>query len=384
MRSRSRPPTAHTVSESSALSSTTVTGPLADLRRWLAHQGLEAVYVTNPVSIVYLTGFHADPHERLMALAVKGDSATLVVPALERERAASNSQQAPVLAWRDGEDPYALVREALGECARLGVEKEHLTVRAAESLSSAVGARELIDVAPEIRRLRLTKGTAELESLERACAITDAVAEELMAALRPGRSELALAVSIGAAIGERDASPSFETSVQSGPNSAMPHHHPGGRKLEAGDLVLFDFGAAFGGYRADLTRMAVVGPPTARQREIYAVVLQAHDAAIEAVRPGATTGQVDAAAREVVAAAGFGDYFFHRVGHGLGLETHEDPSLDPGSGTVLEPGMVFTIEPGIYLAGWGGIRIEDDVVVEAGGCRILSKADRKLTVIPLS
>jgi Xaa-Pro dipeptidase len=319
-----------------------------------------------------------------MALAVRAGSATLVVPAIERERAATNSQQVPVLAWRDGEDPYALVLEALGESARLGVEKEHLTVRAAESLGSVVGAHELVDLAPELRRLRRTKGQAELEKLERACAITDSVAEELMAGLRPGQSELALAVSIGAAIGERDAAPSFEPSVQSGPNSAIPHHNPGSRKLEAGDLVLFDFGAAFQGYPGDLTRMAVVGPPTARQREIYAVVLQAHDAAIEAVRPGATSGQVDTAAREVIEAAGFGEYFFHRVGHGLGLEVHEDPSLDPGSDMVLEPGMVFTIEPGIYLSGWGGVRIEDDVVVEAGGCRVLSKADRKLHVIPLS
>ena len=350
----------------------------------MAHQGLEAAYVTSPVSIAYLTGFRADPRERLMALVVRAGAATLVVPALERERAATNAEQAPVLAWRDGEDPYALVREALGECARLGVEKEHLTVKAAESLSSVVGAQELIDVAPEIRRLRRTKNQAELDKLARACAITDAVGEELMSGLRPGQSELALAVSIGAAIGERDASPSFETSVQSGPNSAMPHHNPGGRKLEAGDLVLFDFGAAFEGYRADLTRMAVVGKPTARQREIYAVVLRAHDAAIDAVRPGATTGQVDAAARKVIEAAGFGDYFFHRVGHGLGLETHEDPSLDPGSAIVLEPGMVFTIEPGIYLPGWGGVRIEDDVVVEAGGCRVLSKADRTLRVVQTS
>jgi Xaa-Pro dipeptidase len=346
----------------------------------MARHTLEAVYVTSPVSIAYLTGFRADPHERLMALAVRPGIATLVVPALEQERAAANSDHAPVLAWRDGEDPYALVREALGECARLGVEKEHLTVLAAESLRSAVGARELVDV-PEIRRLRRTKTLAEQEKMARACAITDSVAEEVMQGLRPGQSELELAMRIGAAISARSAAPSFETSVQSGANSAIPHHDSSGRKLEAGDLVLFDFGAAFEGYRGDLTRMAVVGEPTARQREIYAVVVRAHDAAIDAVRPGVTTGQVDAAAREVIEAAGFGPHFFHRVGHGLGLEVHEDPSLDPGSNTVLEPGMVFTIEPGIYLPGWGGVRIEDDVVVETGGCRVLSNADRSLRVV---
>jgi Xaa-Pro dipeptidase len=347
----------------------------------MADRGLEALYVTRPVSIAYLTGFHANPHERLMALVIRPDRSTLVVPAIERERAATNAEQATVLAWRDGEDPYSLVHEALGATARIGVEKEHLTVQAADALDATVGAQKLVDVAPEIRRLRRTKSPAELEKLARACAITDSVTEEVMRDLRPGQSELAVAVSIGAAIGARNASLSFESSVQSGPNSAIPHHYPSGRKLEAGDLVLLDFGAAADGYLADITRMAVVGEPDTRQREIYAVVLQAHDAAIEAVRPGATTGQVDAAAREVIEAAGFGDRFFHRVGHGLGLEAHEDPSLDPGSSILLEPGMVFTIEPGIYIPGWGGVRIEDDLVVEADGCRVLTGADRKLRVV---
>jgi Xaa-Pro aminopeptidase len=127
--------------------------------------------------------------------------------------------------------------------------------------------------------------------------------------------------------------------------------------------------------------MAVVGEPSARQLEIHSLVLEAHDAAIKTVRPGVTTGDVDSAAREVIAAAGLGDHFFHRIGHGLGLEAHEDPSLDPGSDIVLEPGMVFTIEPGIYIHGWGGVRIEDDVVVVSDGCRILTKADRGLRVV---
>ncbi len=356
-------------------------GRLSELRGWMAQHGLKSVYITRPVSIAYLTGFQADPHERLMALAVTSDRTTLIVPALERDHAVSSSDQAVVVGWRDGEDPYELVRDALEDCARLGVEKEHLTVQAAEALRARVNAGQFVDVAGEVRRLRRTKGSDELEKLDRACVITDAVTELVMERLGAGQSELAVAVAVGAAIAEFGATPSFETLVQSGPNSAVPHNRPSARELKAGDLVLLDFGAAFEGYRADTTRMAVIGEPSARQLEIHDLVLRAHDAAIAAVRPGVTTGEVDAAARAVIVAAGLGDRFFHRVGHGLGLEAHEDPSLDPGSNTVLEPGMIFTIEPGVYIPLWGGVRIEDDVVVEAAGCRVLTKAGHDLRVV---
>jgi Xaa-Pro dipeptidase len=355
---------------------------LAGLRAWMERHDLDAAYVTRPVSIAYLTGFRADPHERLMALAVRRDEATLIVPALEHENATRSSEQVAIVAWRDGEDAYGLVRDAIGGSRRLGVEKEHLTVEAAEALVAKAAVGDLIDIAPEIRRLRRIKGADELEKLARAGVITDAVTKDVMQRLHVGQSELAIALEIGTAIAARDASAAFEMSVQSGPNSAVPHHRPSARMLKAGDLLLLDFGAAVDGYRADITRMAVVGEPAARQADIHRVVLQAHDAAIKAVRAGVTTGEVDAAAREVIAEAGLGDYFFHRVGHGLGLEIHEDPSLDPGSITVLEPGMVFTIEPGVYIPQWGGVRIEDDVVVEATGCRLLTKADHHLRVVP--
>ena len=365
------------------MSSVTTTTPLEDLRAWLGRHNLDAVYVTKPVSIAYLTGFHAEPYERLMALAVRpGDRATLIVPALEQEKAGRHSDQAEVVSWRDGEDAYTLVRTALEGCVEVGVEKEHLSLLAAEMLMARTAAREMVDMSPEIRRLRRIKHQAELDKLARAAAITDAVTEEVINRLRPSQTELEVSVLIGSAIGEQGGTLSFESLVQSGPNSALPHMRPTSRKLAAGDLVLLDFGAAFDGYHADTTRMAVVGEPSARHKEIHTIVLAAHDAAIAAVRAGTTTGAVDAAARQVIEAAGMGDRFFHRVGHGLGLEAHEDPSLDPGSATVLEAGMVFTIEPGIYIPGWGGVRIEDDVVVERSGCRVLTKADRSLRVIP--
>jgi len=374
----------HTGFESLALTDAPSTTRLGDFRAWMESDRIEAAYVTRPVSIAYLTGVFADPYERLMALVVKRDSVTLIVPAIERENAERTKLEADIDSWADGEDPYRLVHKALHGTARLGVEKEHLTVAAAEALRERVGVQEMVDVAREIRRLRRTKSSEELDRLQQAAAITDAVTEEIVSSLYAGQTELEIAVALGGSIGTAGGTLAFETLVLSGPNSALPHGRPSGRRLESGDLVLLDFGAAFQGYRADTTRVAVVGEPTARQREIHRVVLAAHDAAIQAVRSGATTGAIDAAAREVVDAAGLGDRFFHRTGHGLGLETHEDPSLDPGSQTRLEVGMVFTVEPGVYIPGWGGVRIEDDVVVEEDGCRLLTNADRSLRIVPLT
>ncbi len=354
-----------------------------DLRAWMARHELDAAYVTGPVSIAYLTGVRAEPYERLMALVVKRDHATLILPAIERENAERTKTDAEIVSWRDGEDPYRLVQAALRGSTRLAVEKEHLTLAAAEALSDRLEVREMVDVAPEIRRLRRTKSPGELETIARAAAITDAATEEVLDRLRAGQTELEVAVMLGASIGAGGGTLAFETLVLSGPNSALPHGRASSRRLGAGDLVLLDFGAAYDGYRADTTRVAVIGEPSARQREIHALVLAAHDAAIAAVRAGATTGDVDSAARALIEAAGLGERFFHRTGHGLGLETHEDPSLDPGSKTVLEAGMVFTVEPGVYIPGWGGVRIEDDVVVEAGGCRLLTTAGRSLRVVPL-
>jgi len=352
--------------------------PIIRLRAWLSEAGADAAYISDPVSIAYLTGFRTDPHERLMALGVTAESARLIVPGLERESAESAAREVEVLSWRDGEDPFQLVAEAIGRPRLLAVEKRHLTLAVAEQL----GAPQLVDAGEALRRFRLRKSAAELEKLARAAQVTDFVTDRIGDSMRGGQTELEVGMALASLMGTEGAKPAFESIVQSGPNSAQPHLRPTARRLQPGDLVLLDFGAAWDGYRADTTRMAVVGEPDARQRELHGVVLEAHDAAIARVRPGVTTGEVDAAAREVIERAGQGAYFIHRVGHGLGLELHEDPSLDPGSSIPLEEGMVFTVEPGVYLPGWGGIRIEDDVVVEAGGARLLTAASRELRVIP--
>lgn len=348
------------------------------LRAWMEAEHVDAALLTDPISIAYLTGFACNPHERLLALVLRPEEATLVVPGLEEERAAAAAPGVPLRAWRDGEDPWALVAGVLGGARRLAVEKGHLTLSAWERLGAAAGESHTIDAGAELRRLRARKSAAEIDKLERAARLTDQVSDRIRADLVEGRSELEVAAAIDRLIATGGGRPSFETAVQSGPNSAQPHLGPGPRQLQARDLVLMDFGAACDGYCADTTRTLVVGEPDARQRELHRVVLAAHDAAVAAVRPGATVAAVDEAARSVIREAGFADRFIHRVGHGLGLEVHEDPSLDPGGSAVLEEGMVVTIEPGVYLPGWGGIRIEDDVVVERSGGRLLTRADRSL------
>jgi Xaa-Pro dipeptidase len=351
------------------------------LQEWLAARQVEAAYLSDPVSIAYLTGFLSEPHERLMGLAVREGAAVLVVPGLDEEAATAAAHGVEVRAWRDGEDPWALVAAALGRrAALLAVEKGHLSLAAWERLSSITAEPMVVDVGAELRRLRARKMPEEIRLLERAAQLTDEVTAGVLGELRAGRSELELAAAIDLRIASAGGQPAFATIVGSGPNSAQPHLRPTGRRIQPGDLVLLDFGAAWAGYKADTTRVAVIGEPDARQLEVHQLVLAAHDAAVAAVRPGVTVGEVDEAARSVIRAGGLAERFIHRVGHGLGLEAHEDPSLDPGGATVLDEGMIVTIEPGVYLPGWGGIRIEDDLVVEAGGGRMLTRSDRGLMV----
>ncbi len=340
----------------------------------LRELGADAAWISDPVSIRYLTGFDTDPHERLLGLALAGAGPVLVVPSLEVESARAAVRGVEVLGWRDGEDPYALAGRALhGAARRLAVEKSHLTLAVAESLRTAAGVVDFVDAGTVVRDLRLRKRPDELEHLQRAAQITDGIYARVSGLLL-GRTEVEVAREIDGQVQAAGGTLSFETIVQSGPNSAQPHLRPTGRRLEEGDLVLLDFGAAWRGYKADLSRTVVLGQPSEQQLKLHQVVLEAHDAAIAAIKDGVTAGDVDRAARTVIEAAGLGEHFIHRVGHGLGLDAHEGPSLDPGSELVLEAGMVVTIEPGVYIPGLGGVRIEDDVVVEPSGARLLTHA----------
>jgi Xaa-Pro dipeptidase len=357
--------------------------PLTRLRSWMEAAGAGSAYISHPVNIAYLTGFRTNPGERTMVLVVNESRALLLVPALEFEAALGQATDVEVVGWQDGEDPYREAETVLAGISCLAVEKDHLSLARAELLQDRFGIGQLLDAGDTIAGFRLIKNEAEVQALAVSAQLTDRIVEAALGELRPGLSELEVAARIATLIGEAGAKPSFETIVQSGPNSALPHLRPTARRLAADDLVLLDLGAAKAGYHGDITRMAVIGEPDRRQLEVHDAVLRAHDAAVAAIRPGVAAGAVDEAARRLLREAGLGEYFIHRVGHGLGLECHEPPSLDPGSDLVLQEGMVVTVEPGAYIPGWGGVRIEDDVVVTAGGARPLTAAGHSLRAVPL-
>ena len=349
------------------------------LSAWMERAGVDATCVSDPLSIGYLTGFFANPHERVMALAVRRDRAILVVPGLERDNAAARAPGVSVVSYQDGDDALGLLRTALGNPATVAVERDHLSLARAE----AIGALDSFDAGATLLQLRAVKTARELELLQVAATRTDEVTAAIVGELRAGMTEREVAGRIDVLIRESGCAPAFGSIVQAGPNSALPHLGPSERPLQEGDLVLMDFGCRHSRYNGDTTRMAFIGEPDARVREVYAAVLGAHDAGIAAIRAGAVTGEVDAVARRVIEKAGLGEFFIHRLGHGLGLDAHEEPNLTPGTKDILAEGNVVTVEPGVYIPGWGGIRIEDDVVVERDGARLLTNADRALMVIPV-
>jgi Xaa-Pro dipeptidase len=229
----------------------------------------------------------------------------------------------------------------------------------------------------------MKKDAGEIALMRRAVEVTEAVLEDVVAAATPGLTERAICTRLMASLlsGGGESIP-FEPLVQSGPNAAFPHGQTSDRRLERGDVLLIDLSTTVDGYHSDITRTFVVGDqPTNRLREIYAVVEAANEAGRAAVRPGATCEDVDRATRQVIVEAGYGKQFSHRTGHGLGLDVHEDPSVVEGNTLQLEPGMTLTIEPGIYVEGWGGVRIEDDVVVTDQGCESLSTFNRALRLV---
>jgi Xaa-Pro aminopeptidase len=344
----------------------------------------DAVVCFPSTNLQYLSGFVEEPGERHLLLFVPatGDP-VFFIPELYEQQVREASWVGDVRPWTDGDDP----RRAVGAVAAdLGLAGGHLLV---DDTMWARFTQDLRAVLPEatfglasevLADLRVRKDDAELDALRRAGSVADRVMADLrdLGADAVGLTEADLARDIERRLSDAGGDGvSFDPVVGSGPNGAKPHHRHGDRTIEAGDPVVLDFGTRVDGYPSDQTRTVVFdGEPPATFPEVHRVVREAQQAAVEAVEPGVTAESVDAAAREVIEAAGYGEQFVHRTGHGVGLDVHEEPYIVAGNDRELEPGMVFSVEPGVYLPGEFGVRIEDLVVVTDDGCERLNDADR--------
>jgi Xaa-Pro aminopeptidase len=334
----------------------------------------------------YLIGQGGGSFERLTALVVPAEgSPALVVPKLEAPGYADvplAELGVDVLTWVDGDDPYALVGDRLGKPDQVAVSDFAIALHVL-ALRQAMPAAEQVLAGPIVRELRMRKDAAEIAELRAAGAAIDRVHARVPEFLRAGRTEAEVGADIAAAIVEEGHAVADFVIVGSGPNGASPHHDVSDRVIESGDVVVVDIGGPLpSGFNSDSTRTYAVGEPRDPDvRATYAVLQEAQQAAVDAVRPGVTAESIDAAARSVIAAAGFGDYFIHRTGHGIGLDVHEEPYIVAGNQLVLEPGMAFSVEPGIYQAGRWGARIEDIVIVTADGVESVNQRPHDLLVV---
>jgi Xaa-Pro aminopeptidase len=349
-----------------------------------AKAGLDALLLTQGPDLRYLTGYDAHPSERLTCLAVPADgTAFMIAPRLELrsvQASPAGRMDVEILAWDETDDPFAVVGRRLGSPGRVGLADQMWAMMVLAFAEVLPGAR--LDLASTVLRgLRMRKSPAEVAALREAGAAIDRVHARVPGWLRPGRTEREVAADIAAAItAEGHTSVDFVI-VGSGPNAAKPHHTPSDRALGPGDVVVVDIGGTMPtGYCSDCTRTYAIGTPPAEFAGYYEVLRQAQDAACAAVRPGISAQAVDAAARDPITAAGYGEYFVHRTGHGIGLEVHENPYIVTGNTLPLEPGMTFSVEPGIY-PGPHGARIEDIVACTDGGHERLNQASRELICV---
>lgn len=360
-------------------------GRLAAVREWLGAQGefdgLLLVRQENleDFDLRYLTGFTGSSG---FALVTAGE-ALLLTDVRYVEQAAG---QCP--GWRIERHGRPATKELAAALhgagvRRLAFDPAGLTVALCDELRAGLPEVALHAAAGVVTALRARKDAAEVAAIARACAISDAAFAQLLPLIRAGISERALARRLEELLYLQGADGvAFEAIAASGPNSALPHALPSAREIAAGDFITFDFGAAVAGYCADMTRTVVVGPASARQRRLYEAVRQVQAAGVAAMRAGARCSEIDAAAKKAIEDAGYGEYPTHSLGHGVGLAIHEAPAMRPGSDDVLAPGHVVTVEPGIYIPGFGGVRIEDTVLIEAHARRVLTTTTRRLVELP--
>ncbi|MFF6994483.1 M24 family metallopeptidase [Streptomyces sp. NPDC008313] len=349
-----------------------------------ADAGLDGVLVAPGPDMVWLTGYAppADTERLTLLVLAPGRDPALVVPTLEAPDAAG-AAGAPALTlhdWTDGKDPYAATAALVGASGRFGISDNTWALHLL-GLRRTLPHTDYVPLTEALPMLRAVKDAAELERLAAAGAAADATYEEIRTVRFAGRRETDVAADLADLLRRFGHSQVDFTVVGSGPNGANPHHEAGERVIERGDMVVLDFGGLLHGYGSDTSRTVHVGEPDAEEREVHDIVRRAQEEACRAVRPGIACQDVDRVARAVITDAGYGEYFIHRTGHGIGVTTHEPPYMIEGEEQPLVPGMCFSVEPGIYLPGRFGVRIEDIVTVTEGGGRRLNTTSRELVIV---
>jgi Xaa-Pro aminopeptidase len=354
---------------------------LGALRRRMIDVGVDLALLSVGSDLPYFTGYEAMPLERLTMLVVPAErQATLVVPELEAPRVQARPEIFDLSSYGETDEPLQLVSNLAGRPATVAI-GDHTWSRFLLVLQEKLSAARFIAATPLTKSIRLVKERGELNLLRRAAAAADRVVGRLRLLRFSGRTERALSAAIRTMTVEEGHDVATFHIVASGPNGASPHHEPGGRVMEEGDAVVVDFGGRLSGYCSDTTRTFHIGKPTAEVAHAYEALAAAQAVGRASVHPGVEAQSVDRATRRVLIDAGFGNYFIHRTGHGIGLDGHEAPYIVEGNGEQLLSGMTFSIEPGIYVPGRFGMRIEDIVVVTATGVEELNQSSRELLLV---
>jgi len=347
----------------------------AQVRKIAREKQVEGILFFSPENIRYLTGFSGSEGYLFVGM----DENLLLVDSRYITQAHEETKECRVsLLDNGGIKGEAAQISALG-LKRLGFESQSISVALFEQLQESLKQVELVPLKDELEQLRGSKTGEEIDMIRQAIGIAEETWKTVLETVTPGAQEAEVALELEYRMKKRGAEgTSFDCIVASGPRAALPHAQPTSRPIEEGDFVLFDFGSRYRGYCSDETCTVIIGRATEEQRRIYGIVKDAHDRAIAHVKPGVRLATIDAAAREFIDQAGHGEHFGHGTGHGVGLAVHEWPVVAKNSQDVAEEGMVFTIEPGIYLPGWGGVRIEDMVLVTADGCEVLTTIPKDL------
>lgn len=361
---------------------------LDKLTQQILANGLDGIALVPGPNLYYFSGIHSHLSERpILLFLLADDEPAIIIPRLEAMKAeAAGIPSEHIFAWRDEEGFRGAFQQA---CARLelsdfllGVEAYHMRVLENETLHRYAPGLQTTHADDIIAQIRMVKDESEIRAMEKAVAVAEAAMGKLIPRLEIGQTEKQVAADLTRLLLEEGGeSIAFGPIVAAGPNTASPHAIPTERPLQAGDLLLIDWGVYVDDYPSDITRTFAVGQIDEELARVYQIVRQANAAGKAAAHPGATGQDVDRAARAVIEAAGYGDYFIHRTGHGLGLEVHEPPNMVEGNDEPLQVGNVFTVEPGIYLPERGGVRIEDNLVVTTAGHRSLTSMTRELIIV---